>query len=559
MKRKIFGIFVCMLVIAVPILSLNGTGGYNNEECYDSNSSAHQINDERIIKVDWLEFQKVNAFDYESYDLFGVSVSLDNNTALIGAYLDDDKGNNSGSAYVYKRCCCWNLEAKLTASDGEENDEFGYSVSISGDYAIIGAAYDDNENGVDAGAAYIFKRSGTNWTQEIKLTASDGRAADLFGISVSINADYAIVGAYKDDNNNGVDAGAVYIFKCSDDGWIQEKKLTALDGEAGDNFGCSVSLDGQYAIAGAYLASNDGNQKETGAAYIFKVTATGWMQEAKLLASDGAANDHFGASVSISGGTALIGAVWDDNSNGVDAGAAYVFKYSTGSWLEEAKLTASDGASEDYFGIVFIIGDYAIIGAAYDDHDNRVDAGAAYVFKYSTGSWLEEAKLTASDSEPDAYFGTSVSFSGDYALMGAYGVDLEKVDVGSAYLFKKDDGNQSPTIPFIDGPMSGKLGNIYTCRLVSIDPDNDMVYYFIDWGDSTNNSWLGPFASGQEISESHIWDKRGTYIIKAKAKDTFGSESDWGVLEISMPRIVSIKSILMKFLEQFPHVFPIFK
>jgi hypothetical protein len=505
MKRKIIGIFVCILMIAVPVLSVTGTKVYNNEGCYDVRMLTQQINDANINSMaDWSEFQKLIAPDYEAYDLFGVSVSLDGNTALIGAYWDDDSGNKSGSVYVLKRCCSWNLEAKLLASDGAAYDEFGYSVSISGDYAIIGAAYDDNGNGDDAGAAYIFKRSGTNWTQETKLIASDGEVADLFGISVSLNADYAIVGAYEDDNSNGADAGAAYIFKRSGTSWTQETKLTASDGEEGDKFGCSVSLNGHYAIAGAFLATNDGNQGDAGSAYIFKRTDNGWIQEAKLLASDGAANDHFGASVSISGDTALIGAVWDDNSNGVDAGAAYVFKRSATSWVEEVKLTASDG-------------------------------------------------------EPAAHFGISVSLSGDYALIGAYGDDIDKFDVGSAYIFKKNDGNQSPTTPFLDGPMGGKAGKMYTYRFVSIDPDNDELYYFIDWGDQTNSSWLGPYISGEEISVSHTWSKRGTYIIKAKAKDTFGSESDWGTLEVSMPRIISFKSMFIKFLEQFPFAFPILR
>jgi hypothetical protein len=560
MDRKIIGIFVCILIIAVPVLSVTGIKVYNNEECNDVRMLTQQINNAGINSMaDWSEFQKFIAPDYEGFDSFGVSVSIDGNLALIGAYWDDDSGNKSGSAYVLYHCCAWILEAKLLASDGAAYDEFGYSVSISGDYAIIGAAYDDNINGVDAGAAYIFKRSGTNWTQEVKLTASDGEDSDLFGISVSLNADYAIVGAYEDDNINGVDAGAAYVFKRSGISWTQEIKLTASDGEEGDKFGCSVSLNGHYAIAGAFLATNDGNQGDAGSAYIFKRTDTRWMQEAKLLASDGAANDHFGTSVSISGDTALVGAVWDDNSNGVDAGAAYVFKRSTTNWQEEAKLTASDGAYADYFGIVFVIGDYAIIGATYHDNDNRVDAGAAYIFKRSTTNWQEEAKLTASDGQPAAHFGNSVSLSGDYALIGAYGDDIDNYDVGSSYIFKKNDENQSPTTPFLDGPMGGKVGKNYTYRFVSIDPDNDQLYYLIDWGDQTNSSWLGPYISGEEVLVSHKWSKRGTYIIKAKAKDTFGSESDWGELEVSMPRIISFKSMFIKFLERPPYAFPILR
>ncbi|MFE3846210.1 hypothetical protein ACFL1L_05075, partial [Thermoplasmatota archaeon] len=187
-----------------------------------------------------------------------------------GARLDDYNGENSGSAYVFTRLDTdwaeWTEQAKLRASDGAAGDQFGYSVSINGDYAIIGARLDD-DNGAYSGSAYVFIRSGTDWTQQAKLLASDGYIGDNFGFSVSIDGDYAIIGARLDDYN-GENSGSAYVFIRSGTAWTQQVKLLASDGDAGDYFGGSVSIDGDYAIIGA-CGDND-NGDGSGSAYVFK-------------------------------------------------------------------------------------------------------------------------------------------------------------------------------------------------------------------------------------------------------------------------------------------------
>ncbi|MCH8927549.1 MAG: FG-GAP repeat protein, partial [Candidatus Marinimicrobia bacterium] len=196
-------------------------------------------------------------------------------------------------------------EFKITAADGAERDNFGGSVSISGDYAVLGAPFDD-DNGLSSGSAYVFKRSGTSWVEEAKITASDGAPDDQFGGSVSISGDsVAVVGAWSDDDK-GSKSGSAYVFKRAGTSWAQEAKLLPSDGAADDHFGFLVSISGDYAVVGA--SSNDDNGPESGSAYVFKRTGTSWAQEAKLLPSDGAAEDHFGASVSISGGYVVVGA-----------------------------------------------------------------------------------------------------------------------------------------------------------------------------------------------------------------------------------------------------------
>jgi hypothetical protein len=343
--------------------------------------------------VAWLEKSKLLAADGAAGDEFGYSVSISGDSAIVGAFEDDDNGDWAGSAYIFKwDGTNWIQQAKLLASDGAIDDCFGWSVSISGDYAIAGAP-GDNDNGGGSGSAYIFKWDGTNWVEQQKLLASDGAYSDCFGWSVSISGDYAIVGAWGNDDNGSM-SGSAYIFKWNGTSWVEQQKLLASDGAPGDYFGRSVSISGDLAIAGAY--GDDDNGSSAGSAYIFKFNGTNWFEQQKLLASDGAAGDEFSYSVSISGDVAIAGAYGDDD-NGSDSGSAYIFKFDGTNWVEQVKRIASDGAADDEFGnFVSISGDLAIVGAHLDD-DNGADSGSAYIFEsFATG---ELTLLTPNGSE----------------------------------------------------------------------------------------------------------------------------------------------------------------
>ena len=214
----------------------------------------------RASGTTWTQQQKLTAADRANLDRFGRRVSISGDYAIVAAYWDDDRGNDSGSAYIFTRSgTTWTQQQKLTASDGQGGDNFGFSVSISGDYAIVGAAFDDGQSS-NTGSAYIFTRSGTTWTQQQKLTASDEQNGDDFGASVSISGDYAIIGA----DEVGSSTGSAYIFTRSGTTWTQQQKLTASDAASGDHFGFSVSISGDYAIVGAYL-----DDSEKGSAYVF--------------------------------------------------------------------------------------------------------------------------------------------------------------------------------------------------------------------------------------------------------------------------------------------------
>ena len=212
-------------------------------------------------------------------------------------------------------------QAKLMASDAQSSDYFGYSVAVSGDTAVIGARYEDT-GGSDAGAAYVFTRSGGSWTQQAKLMASDAQSSDRFGGSVAVSGDTAVIGA-RLENTGGSGAGAAYVFTRTGGSWTQQAKLMASDAQESDQFGYSVSVSGDTAVIGA--RSEDTGGSDAGAAYVFTRTGGAWVEQAKLMASDAQAGDYFGYSVSVSGDTAVIGAYAED-TGGSTAGAAYIFE-----------------------------------------------------------------------------------------------------------------------------------------------------------------------------------------------------------------------------------------
>jgi len=439
------------------------------ETSYDYDNLIHKAHSSNCNPGDWLEQIKLFASDGAEKDYFGISVSIDGEYAIMGAYGDD---SYRGSAYIFKRSgTIWTQEAKLVAADGTDNDQFGRSVYIKGDYAIIGAVNDDGNGVTYSGSAYIFRRSGTTWSKEAKIFASDGTEFDLFGISVSMDGDYAIVGASFDDEN-GDFSGSVYIFKRSGTTWSQETKLLASDGEAEDRFGASVCIKGDYVFVGASRGNNK-NNIDSGTVYVYKHSGTTWILETKLLASDGDSLDKFGASASIDGDYFIVGAPGDDD-NGNHSGSVYIFERDESSWMEITKLLASDGAAEDWFGFsVSIYDNYAIVGALYDD----TQRGSAYVFKHSGTTWSQDAKLLASDGEAEDSFGCSVSISGDYAIVGALRGDNDVVESGSAYVFNKPRTNLK--IGSVDGQFKIEA---FICNYGPVDAENVKWTISIDGG-----------------------------------------------------------------------------
>ena len=421
--------------------------------CFGMNrlSVGHSLNEPAQIKL--------TASDGAKEDGFGRRVSIDGDTMVIGADSDDVYGSSSGSAYVFARTgdySSWKQVAKLTPSDGDGGDNFGYSVSIDGDTIVVGAYMDDIGSSGSAGSAYVFTRDTpgdptSDWTISHNKLTGDGGTSDYFGFSVSIDGDTIVVGERGYDSGLGTNlnptqfsSGSAYVFTRNTPGdlnpltdWTQRAKLLANDETANALFGYIVSIDSDTVVIGAPTYGNSPEDGGRGSAYVFTRDTAGdltssWTQLAKLTANDRADGDRFGFSVAVDGDTVVIGAYANDD-DGVDSGSAYVFTRDTAGdlasdWTQVAKLTADDAAGDDWFGnSASIDGDTMVIGAQGDE--------AAYVFKRDTAGdlasgWTQTVKLTADDGTANDDFGCSVSIDGETIVVGA-----RSTYHGSAYVF----------------------------------------------------------------------------------------------------------------------------
>lgn len=451
---------------------------------------------------------KFTAADADTGDSFGFSAAISGDYTIVGAFTDDDNGPSSGSAYIFKRDgTSWTEEAKLLASDGDTSDQFGYSVSIDGEYAVVGVRNDDDDNGDNSGAAIVFKRTGTTWTQETKLLASDGAGHDSFGEAVSISGDYIFVGAYRDDDL-GESTGSVYVFRRNGTNWFEEEKLLPSDVAL---FGESTSISGDYAIVGAPGG-------ESISAYVFKHNGTSWVEEAKLSPPEVEIGDGFGESVSISGEYVIVGAPRDDD-NGNISGSAYMFKRSGVSWRREAKLLPSDGSAQDFFGFsVSISKNYAVVGSFFDD-DNGTNSGSAYLYERTT-KWTQVEKFHASDGAAFDRFGQSVSISGDYAVIGAFANDDDGTSSGSAYIYNgfiSHDPYVANPIPDIE---AGKdFGMIRVALLDTVFDDHDLPNDSLIFSLSISSALITGNISGDTLFIFSVLDSNGVVGVVVSATD----------------------------------------
>jgi hypothetical protein len=458
----------------------------------------------------------LKASNTEARDFFGYSISVSGDTVVVGAPGEDsnatgvngDQSNNlavdSGAAYVFVRSgTSWSQQAYVKASNTGAGDVFGGAVAVSGDTVVVGAEREDsnatgvngdqsNNSAADSGAAYVFVRNGTTWSQQAYLKASNTGAGDIFGsTSISVSGDTVVVGAWGEDsnatgvngdqsNNSATTSGAAYVFVRNGTTWSQQAYLKASNTEALDLFGYSISVSGDTVVVGAYLEDSNatgvnGNQSDnsaagSGAAYVFVRNGTTWSQQAYLKASNTGGNDLLGTSISVSGDTVVVGAYFEDsnatgvngdqsNNLGFDSGAAYVFVRSGTSWSQQAYLKASNTGNGDEFAYsLSVSGDTAVVGAQGEDSNatgvngNQSDnsagsSGAAYVFVRNGTTWSQQAYLKASNTDINDRFTYSLSVSGDTVVVGAYTEDSNATGVngdqsnnsaseaGAAYVF----------------------------------------------------------------------------------------------------------------------------
>lgn len=348
---------------------------------------------------------------------------------------------------------------KIQAGDGTAGDQFGGSVAISGTTVIVGA----NANAATStrnGAAYIYVLSNGAWTLQQKLTPADGEDNDIFGSYVAISGDTAVVGAYGDTVGTNVNQGSIYVYTRSGTTWTQQQKITAADGEANDYFGRALAIAGDTIVVGASSADLT-TSIDQGAAYVYFRTGTTWAQQAKLTAGDGTSLDYFGDAVAINGDSIIVGATEDTTGTNVQQGSAYVFTRSGTTWTQQQKLTAGDATAFDYFGFsVSIDADTAVIGTLQDVGIN-FQQGSAYVFTRSGTTWTQQQKLTSADGETGDSFGNAVHVLGDTIMVGAAGdTNGANLRQGSAYIFGRSGTTwtQSQKLLAADGGIDDSFG-----------------------------------------------------------------------------------------------------
>ncbi|WP_246834873.1 FG-GAP repeat protein [Leptospira levettii] len=386
----------------------------------------------------WAQEAYLKAPNTETTDFFGTAVAIDGNTILVSAIQEDsnqttitngptasidNSASSSGAVYVFQRTgSTWVQQAYIKPPNAEANDQFGISLSISGDTIVVGAfneasnqttitngtSASANNSAAFAGAAYVFQRSGTSWAQQAYLKASNIEANDRFGTSVSISGNTIVVGSGFEDSNqttitNGATAstdntasasGAAYVYRRTGSTWAEEAYLKAPNADANDQFGNAVAIDGDTIVVGAFseasnqttitngtTASSDNSAALAGAAYVFQRTGSTWSHQAYLKPPNLGADDRFGNAVAIEGNTILVSSIFEDNN----------------------QTTVTNGSMPN-------------------DDNSLSNSGAVYVFQRSGSTWVFRAYLKAPNADVDDRFGNAISISGDTAVVG---VNLE--------------------------------------------------------------------------------------------------------------------------------------
>jgi hypothetical protein len=393
-------------------------------------------------------------------DHFGYSVATDGTIAVIGARSDDTTdGTDAGSAYVFERDGTrWMLRDTLTASDGGPFEYFGGSVAVDGATVFVGAEWVDVGGHPDAGAVYVFTRSGNDWTEQLKTFALDAADFAHFGSSVDIDGDWAAVGAKWADTAGGLQAGAVYVYRRIGGVWFEWQKLTAGDGTGDDELGIAVGLDAPTLVAGAHRDRTPGT--DMGSAYVFEADEDGtWTEQQKLIQPLGGSFDFFGGSVSVSGDTAVVGASGINDGSIVGAGSAFVYVRAGGTWSLQQELSDPHPATDDHFGSSVALRDgVVVVGASHDDDAPAgADGGSAFVFVRSGATWTLETTLTAPDGVAGDRFGAAVALD-DSIVVGAEFHDTAVDGAGVAYAFTPPPPPPVPTCKGQPATVYGIVG-----------------------------------------------------------------------------------------------------
>ncbi|MDX2118515.1 MAG: GC-type dockerin domain-anchored protein [Planctomycetota bacterium] len=413
-------------------------------------------------------------------DNLGVSIDVDRDTMIVGAYNYDPAGKlNAGAAIVFRWAgTAWVEEARLVAADGFASDQFGRSVSISGNTAVVGAVGADLPGKNNAGAIYVFQRSGTTWTQVTKLTASDSAAGDQLGVSVDFDGDTILSGAPTKTGTAGSAQGAAYVFTRTAGVWSQQAKLLDSIGASGDQFGASVALQGDTCVVASPF--DDVTLTDRGSASVFTRSSGLWTKRTTLNPGDGLAFDNFGNCVAIDNGTIVVGASSHDLTTNGNQGAIYVFTGSGATWLQQSKLTRPSPAGNDFFPTsIAIQGDTVVAGFQSFDGIVGANQGAGVYFSRAGTIWTSGQFFQPNETQAGALIGSSVTISDQFVGIGSFSYSKTATGQGAAFAFRRVSGGEpsraltiAPPTPEADANFGNRMASDGTRLVVGVPNEN---------------------------------------------------------------------------------------
>lgn len=423
-------------------------------------------------------------------DQYGAAIDLDGSTAVLGdRWTTVATLGQAGSAHVFVESGgIWAAEAALFAPDPTTSAAFGCAVALDGDTLAVGAERASSPGGAATGAVYVFTRNAGAWTLQQKVVGADSLTSDVFGRSVSVDGDTLAIGAAAADLPGKINAGAVYVFTRSGAVWSQQQKLIAASPSAAEQFGEEVELDGDSLAIGAPFAGT-GGLASNGAAYVFTRVSSAWSMQQKLTASDAASFDGFGRSIALRGDRLLVGAPRDDNAGGVDAGASYAFSRSGSTWTEQQKLASpAPGANQSFGNDLGMSGAVALIGQGSREFPDATDTGDAFVFVNSGAAWFLETELFANDAAPGDEFGATVALDGARALVGApykpaHGVVYAFALTSSPVVYCTSQVNSqgcTPSIGFAGVPSASGVGAFTISAADVLNQRSGVLFYGFD-------------------------------------------------------------------------------
>lgn len=374
---------------------------------------------------------RLDSGDGAMFDRFGSAVAVQDDIAMVGAYLEQtDAGAEAGAVHWFQRSGSeWHYRGRLEAPDASIEDRFGISVAIDGDYAVIGAYWDVIDGNVDQGSAYVFRREGEQWLFDAKLTASDGRARDLFGFAVAIHGNRVLVGA-RGARIPFTDQGTAYVFRHDPSGWVQETRLDLPEPDAFAFFGASVALTEGKAIVGAPGFTKESEPVSAGGVFVYERSGSNWVPVAGIQAPVPKANAAFGFSVSADSERMLIGAFQEGNAA---QGAGYVYRLAD--LVLDGELRATQAQVGEGLGIsVAIAGNQALLGGSGFDLGSTANQGTVRTFRRQATGWRESTQWFASAGSDGDGFGRAVAADATSAIIGAPGRGVDNPLEGTAYV-----------------------------------------------------------------------------------------------------------------------------